>query len=187
MERLMETLNYPVVVYLHGNSSQESRCGLYNVLANLNFHVLALDYRGYGDSNGSPTESGIIEDAVEIFNYARSRSGGNLVFLWGHSLGTAVATAAAMHLSESGSPPVGLILESPFNNLLDVVTYHPFAAPFRWLPWFNRTVLQPLHRSGLDMSSDRRIKKCVCLRLSRNCVFSKYCNDFSKFDKKFGV
>lgn len=70
-----------------------------------------------------------------------------------------IATATAKELSETGSPPVGLILESPFNNLLDVVTYHPFATPFRWLPWFNRTVLKPLHRSGLNMSSDYRITK----------------------------
>lgn len=165
MERLMETLNYPVIVYLHGNSfdrSQPSRCGLYNLLTSLNFHVLALDYRGYGDSNGSPTENGVIEDAKEIFNYAKSHSGQNHVFLWGHSMGTAIATATAKELSETGSPPVGLILESPFNNLLDVVTYHPFATPFRWLPWFNRTVLKPLHRSGLNMSSDYRITKVSC-------------------------
>uniref|UniRef100_A0A915PNI9 Serine aminopeptidase S33 domain-containing protein n=1 Tax=Setaria digitata TaxID=48799 RepID=A0A915PNI9_9BILA len=165
MELLMETLNYPIIVYFHGNSfdrSHPTRCGLYNLLTGMGFHVLALDYRGYGDSNGSPSESGLIEDAKEIFRYAKSHSGSSNIYLWGHSMGTAVATAAAMELSENGSTPAGLILESPFNNLHDVVTHHPYALPFRWLPWFEKMVLKPLDRCGLDMSTDYRITKVDC-------------------------
>ncbi|EFO17202.2 hypothetical protein LOAG_11300 [Loa loa] len=165
MERLMATSDNPVIIYLHGNSfdrSQSSRCGLYNLLANMGFHVLALDYRGYGDSNGSPSEHGLIEDAKEIFRYARSHSSSNNIYLWGHSMGTAIATAAAMQFSEKGSPPAGLILESPFNNLNDAVTHHPYTIPFRWLPWFKKMVLESLDRSGLDMSTDYRITKVNC-------------------------
>ncbi|VDM11198.1 unnamed protein product [Wuchereria bancrofti] len=165
MELLMAAANNSVIVYLHGNSfdrSQSTRCGLYNLLANMGFHVLALDYRGYGDSNGSPSENGLIEDAKEIFRYARSHSGSNDIYLWGHSMGTAIATAAAMEFSEKGLPPAGLILESPFNNLSDVVTHHPYAIPFRWLPWFKNMVLESLDRSGLDMNTDYRITKVDC-------------------------
>ncbi|KAL3984988.1 Alpha/beta hydrolase family protein [Acanthocheilonema viteae] len=164
VELLMEASDNPVIVYLHGNSfdrSQSNRCGLYNVLADIGFHVLALDYRGYGDSNGSPNENGLIEDAKEIFRYARSHSKSD-IYLWGHSIGTAIATAATMEFSEEGSPPTGLILESPFNNLNDVVTHHPYAIPFRWLPWFKKMVLESLERSGLDMNTDYRITKVDC-------------------------
>ncbi|VDK77798.1 unnamed protein product [Litomosoides sigmodontis] len=165
MELLMEASDNPVIVYLHGNSfdrSQSTRCGLYNLLSGMGFHVLALDYRGYGDSNGSPSESGLIEDAKEVFRYARSHSNSSNIYLWGHSIGTAIATAAAKEFSEKGLPPTGLILESPFNNLNDVVTHHPYASPFRWLPWFKTMILESLERSGLDMSTDYRITKVDC-------------------------
>ncbi|VDN06173.1 unnamed protein product [Thelazia callipaeda] len=155
MEHMMETFNYSIIVYLHGNSfdrSQSVRCKLYNVLSALGFHVLAIDYQGYGDSSGYPSEDGLIENAKEIYRYARSHCGSNNIYIWGHSLGTA----------ESGSPPLGLILESPFNNLRDVVANHPFATFFRCLPWFERTVLDSLNRSGLNMSTDVRITKVDC-------------------------
>lgn len=64
-----------------------------------------------------------------------------------------------MEFSERDLPPAGLILESPFNNLVDVVAHHPYAIPFRWLPWFKKMVLESLERSGLDMNTDYRITK----------------------------
>lgn len=69
-----------------------------------------------------------------------------------------------MEFSGKGSPPTGLILESPFNNLADVVTYHPYAAPFRWLPWFKVVVLESLDRSGLVMNTDDRITQYALAR-----------------------
>ncbi|VDP13352.1 unnamed protein product [Onchocerca flexuosa] len=165
MEQELRNLDNPVVIYFHGNSfdrTESSRCGLYNLLARTGFHVLALDYRGYGDSNGWPSEEGLIEDAVEMFIYAKRLSLSTNIFLWGHSMGTAIATALARELSERGLPPAGLILESPFNNLHDVVTYHPYSVPFRWLPWFEKMVLGSLSKSGLDMSTDERITRVDC-------------------------
>lgn len=82
-----------------------------------------------------------------------------------------IATASAMEFSEKGSPPAGLILESPFNNLNDVVTHHPYATPFRWLPWFKKMILESLDRSGLDMSTDYRITKYA---LAKHMYFGIY-------------
>ncbi|VDM29691.1 unnamed protein product [Toxocara canis] len=67
-----------------------------------------------------------------------------------------------MELCESGMAPEGVILEAPFNNLHDAITYHPFSAPFRWLPWFDEILLHPLENSGLNMSSDLRIARITC-------------------------
>ena len=50
-------------------------------------------------------------------------------------------------------------LESPFNNLVDVIKNHPLSRPFRFLPWFENTVIKPLMKAGLNMSSDDRIKR----------------------------
>ncbi|MCP9262801.1 Monoacylglycerol lipase ABHD12 [Dirofilaria immitis] len=196
MEIEMKNLDYPVILYLHGNSfdrSQSTRCGLYNLLTSLGFHVLAFDYRGYGDSSGSPSEAGLIEDAKVMFVYAKQHSLSTNVIIWGHSMGTAIATALALEFT-------GLILESPFNNLRDVVTYHPYAIPFRWLPWFEKMILESLSRSGLEMNTDERITRVDCpililhaeddhiipLRLARklhkNAVIAKRDVTFKKFD-----
>ncbi len=82
---------------------------------------------GYGDSTGHPDEAGIVEDAKRAYLYAREQAPHSAVFVWGHSMGTGVAAKAVQELSEIGMPPDGLVLESPFNNLRDVVLNHPFS------------------------------------------------------------
>ena len=44
---------------------------------------------GYGDSSGSPSEEGLVEDAVSVFKWLKSHTGSMPVYLWGHSLGSA--------------------------------------------------------------------------------------------------
>jgi len=44
---------------------------------------------GYGDSSGSPSEEGLVEDAVSVFRWLKSHTGNAPVYLWGHSLGSA--------------------------------------------------------------------------------------------------
>ena len=81
---------------------------------------------GYGDSTGRPSEAGVVEDAHAIHNYARKMAPTKNVFVWGHSMGTGVASRTVAELSDAGRAPEGLVLESPFNNLRDVITHHPF-------------------------------------------------------------
>lgn len=165
VERALSEPGYDIMVYLHGNTMDRTtthRVQLYNVLSLMDFHVLAIDYRGYGDSDGFPTEIGLTEDAKAVIKYARKLAGKNRLFVWGHSMGTGVATSTVMDLSESGLAPIGLVLESGFNNLRDVIYNHPFVTPFRWLPWFDDVLVKPLLKSGLIMSTDTRIGRVSC-------------------------
>uniref|UniRef100_A0A7E4UVG3 Lysophosphatidylserine lipase ABHD12 n=1 Tax=Panagrellus redivivus TaxID=6233 RepID=A0A7E4UVG3_PANRE len=162
-EALLDAESHGVVVYFHGNSFDRTnahRVDLYNRLADLDFHVLAIDYRGYGDSTGFPSEDGLIEDAHFIYNYARARAPTKNIYVWGHSMGTGVSARFVAELSDLGIPPVGTVLESPFNNLHDVVTHHPLSRPYRWLgERFNRLIVDRWVDSGLVMHSDERIVK----------------------------
>lgn len=158
---------YPVILYAHGNSFDRTidhRCQLYNVLTAMDCQVIAFDYRGYGDSEGSPTEEGIVNDTRIVFEYLRPRVADNLLFVWGHSMGTGVATKLVKDLSDEGRAPHGLILESPFNNLHDAIMNHPFSLLLRWMPdfVFNTFILNPLRSVGLIMDSDKRIADIVC-------------------------
>ncbi|MBN3298749.1 ABD12 lipase, partial [Amia calva] len=95
----------PVIIYLHGNGgtrATDHRVQLIKVLSAAEFHVLALDYRGFGDSTGQPSELGMTTDALHLYRWVKANSGGSPVYLWGHSLGTGVATNAARKLQELG-------------------------------------------------------------------------------------
>lgn len=120
-----------VILYLHGNTASRGsghRVDMYKLLRNLGYHVLALDYRGYGDSDPvSPSEEGVVRDALTVYDYI-SNITSNPIFIWGHSLGTGVATNLVSQLNYMKQMgPRGVILEAPFTNIKDEIRQHPFA------------------------------------------------------------
>lgn len=87
--QLVRENSHGILIYLHGNSFDRTsphRCELYRILSAIDLHVLALDYRGYGDSSGRPTEDGVVADAKAIYDYARSLDPAKPIFVWGHSM-----------------------------------------------------------------------------------------------------
>ena len=125
--------NRPIVIYSHGNDRDRSTQGRVQIcqnLSNLGYHVFAVDYRGYGDSTGVPSETGAVEDIITLHNFIRSYQSTARIYLWGHSLGTGVSTHAAKVLSEFKSPPEGLILEAPFRNIIQAAREYIIAPLF---------------------------------------------------------
>ncbi len=111
------------VIFWHGNGGNLSLW--LDVIAGLRQHglsVLAVDYRGYGASTGSPTERGLYRDAdatMAVFT-ERFRRQRTPVVYWGRSIGSAVAAYAA-----SRHAPDGLVLESPFPDIRAILRNHP--------------------------------------------------------------
>lgn len=117
-----------VVLFMHGNAGNiASRA---DTLAILNqrhrLSVLAFDYRGYGRSEGKPSERGILQDARAARAWLARRTGvaEQDIVLMGRSLGGGVAVDLA---ANDGAR--GLVLASTFTSLPDVGAHH-----FRWLP-----------------------------------------------------
>jgi hypothetical protein len=112
-------------VVSHGNAGNIShRSLLLRSLQRHGFNVLMYDYRGYGRSEGTPTEEGIYKDGRAAYDYAVSLPEVNpeRVILWGTSLGGAVAIDVATHRRAAG-----LILESTFTSAKDVAgIVYPF-------------------------------------------------------------
>ena len=111
------------VVYWHGNGGNLSLW--LDVLVDIRrrgFSVLAVDYRGYGGSEGSPTEKGLYRDAdaVDAYFVKTLRRDGVPTIFWGRSLGCAVASYAASKRS-----PDALVLESPFADLRSLFAGNP--------------------------------------------------------------
>ncbi len=115
----------PVVLIFNGNAGDRSyRARLAAEFVRKRFGVLLFDYRGYGGNLGSPSEAGLLADAVAARRYLDSlpEIDSARIIYFGESLGSGVAAA----LSEK-VPPAALILRSPFPSLVDVGRIHyPF-------------------------------------------------------------
>jgi fermentation-respiration switch protein FrsA (DUF1100 family) len=119
----------PVLLYFHGNGGAlRYRVDRFRALTADGQGLVALSYRGYGGSTGSPTEAGILADAKAAYDFAVSRYPADKLIVWGESLGAGVAVALA-----SEWPVARVILESPFSAAVDIAAAaYPFV-PVRWL------------------------------------------------------
>jgi uncharacterized protein len=89
--------------------------------------LVAVSFRGYAGSSGSPSEAGLLSDAEAAYAFAAQRYAPERIVSWGYSLGTGPAVAlAARHRTAA------LILEAPYTSIADVAAAaFPFA-PVRW-------------------------------------------------------
>jgi pimeloyl-ACP methyl ester carboxylesterase len=116
----------PIVLVAHGRSGNISaRTDLAKALTRSGLGSLMFDYRGYGASEGKPSEEGLYEDSLAAYEWlsARGVTPAKLIVL-GQSLGNAPAARLA-----ANRPVAGLVLVSPFTNLPEAAS-----ARFRWLP-----------------------------------------------------
>lgn len=101
------------VVFFHGNSGNLSEWAYHLAqIRRRGFHVAALDYRGYGNSSGSPSEQGVYRDIDAFVRYFQNQMRSEWprpMLYWGRSLGGPIAAYAATR-----QKPDGLILESTF-------------------------------------------------------------------------
>ena len=108
---------YPTIIYFHGNAGHLGyRAAKYSALAEAGFGVVALSYRGFGTSEGTPTEQGLYHDARSALNYAMGERGLPItrILLYGESLGSGIAVQMATEY-----PVAGLILEAPYTSILN--------------------------------------------------------------------
>lgn len=109
-----------VMLYLHGNGINiGANVTQANHFHQLGFSVLLIDYRGYGRSDGEfPTESTVYQDAQIAWNYlVRERQvNPKRIFIYGHSLGGAIAIDLAVQHPETA----GLIVESSFTSMQEM-------------------------------------------------------------------
>lgn len=73
------------------------RVELCSNLAEMGYQVFALDYRGYGDSTGSPTEDGVVHDVIKLYELVRSYNDQARIIFYGHSLGCGLVETSYQH------------------------------------------------------------------------------------------
>ena len=123
--------NKPVVLFSHGNAGNISH-RLENIreLLRYGIPVFIFDYRGYGKSEGSPSETGLYRDGVAAYDFLiRERHvQAESIVLFGRSLGAAVAVHVARQRKVRS-----LILESAFTSTRDMAKAIPLFLPFSFL------------------------------------------------------
>ena len=118
------------VVYFHGNGGNLSVWSdVFVGLWREGFDVLAIDYRGYGLSTGTPSELGLYRDVDATLRFvdSRSRAESRPLIYWGRSLGTVMAAYAA-----SQRAPDGIVLESGFPSMRSVLETNPVMWTLSW-------------------------------------------------------
>lgn len=113
----------PVFLYFHGNGgSLRYRVPRFENLTVDGSGLVALSYRGYGGSGGSPSEEGLLADADAAYAYARAQYPAAKLVVWGESLGSGVAVALA-----TKNKVDALILEAPYTSTADIAfAAYPF-------------------------------------------------------------
>jgi abhydrolase domain-containing protein 12 len=94
-------------------------------------HVLTFDYRGFGKSTGSPSETGLVIDALAVVDWAMNVAGisPSQILIFGQSMGTAVSIAVSKHLAVQDPPIVfaGTVLVAPFVDVATLVSTYRVA------------------------------------------------------------
>eukprot|EP00930_Biecheleria_cincta_P048853 TRINITY_DN34110_c0_g1_i1.p1 TRINITY_DN34110_c0_g1~~TRINITY_DN34110_c0_g1_i1.p1 ORF type:complete len:319 (-),score=24.93 TRINITY_DN34110_c0_g1_i1:12-968(-) len=134
------------ILYLHGNAGNIAvahRVELYKLLARLSCDVIAVDYAGFGFSDGRwPDEETATQDALAILDTLQNENG--KVIVWAHSLGTGIVTSALAKMidrQKDGSRallPKGVNLEAPFTSVPHVA--------ISFISWLPTAVLGPVSR-----------------------------------------
>ncbi len=107
---------YPTIIYFHGNAGHlGDRAYKFAAMAKAGFGVLALSYRGYGASGGTPSEAGLYEDARAAVAFAKEHLAilPESIILYGESLGSGVAVHTA-----AVQPVAMVVLEAPYTSVM---------------------------------------------------------------------
>jgi fermentation-respiration switch protein FrsA (DUF1100 family) len=122
---------HATLLFLHGNAGNIShRLDSLRIFHRLGLSVLIFDYRGYGQSEGSPSEEGLERDARAAWEHLTRVRGvaPESIVVFGRSMGAALAAGLAAE-----QRPAALIIESAFTSVPDLAAQHYWWVPARSL------------------------------------------------------
>ena len=143
----------PLVIFCHGNAELiDQQAAIAHGYHRLGCHVLLVEYRGYGRSDGSPTQKKITKDLVQAYDAAvqRPEVDSQRVVFHGRSVGTGAACSLATERT-----PAALILRSPFRSAAAMAARFGILRPFVLDPFDNEAVLKKFDGPVLIMHGDR--------------------------------
>ncbi len=140
-----------LVIYFHGNNSNVShQIDQIKAISDCQVSVLVIEYRGYGKSQGIPSENGLYLDSEAAWQYATDHLGAtsNKTIIHGRSLGGGVASYLSAKIQ-----PAGLILESTYTSI-------PEAGRDKY-PWLPIKLLIKTSLDTLSRLPKINAKRCI--------------------------
>ena len=105
----------PTLLYFHGNAGGlHMFTGPLDYLNKHDFHVIAIEYRGYPDAPSGASQTAIVSDGVALYDFVKKTRPHHPIVMWGWSLGSGIATQVAAKRN-----PTALVLEAPFTGVVD--------------------------------------------------------------------
>ena len=145
-------LGRPVILFFPGNAgNRRFRIAELKQLSQLNADVFLIDYRGYGDNSGVPSEENFAQDARAVWDHLTENESiaPMRILILGESLGGGVAVRLVHELLQEEIEPGGLFLKTTFSSLVDVAQTH--------YPWIPCSLLM-----SERYPSDRKIGELTC-------------------------
>ncbi|KAH9950624.1 Alpha/Beta hydrolase protein [Amylocystis lapponica] len=152
----------PTVLYLHGAAGTRAtnwRIQHYSTwTSRMRVNMFVIDYRGFGDSTGTPTEDGLASDAYAAWDWLMAHGARpEDVLVVGHSLGTGIASKLVARLARENVKPRGVALLAPFSSVTTLVeTYDvlgfPILQPLQSFAW-SRKLMTKLVVDAFDTLS----------------------------------
>jgi len=136
----------PLLIFFHGNAGNiTERAPEAIEMARRGISVLLFDWRGYGKSEGAPSESGLFDDALAAYDFGRTKTNGDIV-LYGESLGGPYAAYVATKRKARC-----VVIENSFPSLAAIgnALYRPL--PLGVFAPFALTTTRWLNQSGLPV------------------------------------
>ncbi|MDA0129068.1 MARTX multifunctional-autoprocessing repeats-in-toxin holotoxin RtxA [Vibrio sp. MarTm2] len=122
-----------VVLFLHGSgsSAEEQASEIRSHYQKQGIDMLAVNLRGYGESDGGPSEKGLYQDARTMFNYLVNDKGidPSNIIIHGYSMGGPIAADLARYAAQNGQAVSGLLLDRPMPSMTKAITAHEVANP----------------------------------------------------------
>lgn len=120
-DNIPEATDKKVVLFLHGSNSptEKQSSSFYHYYNQQGIDMLAINMRGFGESDGSPTEQGMYADAQTMFRYLVNDKGidPKNIIIHGYSMGAPIAAKLASDISANGQHIAGLFLDRPMPSM----------------------------------------------------------------------
>lgn len=155
----------PTIIFFHGNAGNIGARlpNAQKMFSQLQANILMVEYRGYGDSdNVKPTEQGLKLDAEGALKFIQSHPeiDSDRIFVFGRSLGGAVAFHLAEYAEQNQRPLAGIMVENTFLSISKMVDQlMPYFAPFKFLVlrinWNSELIAPVVKAPVLYLAGDR--------------------------------
>ena len=122
-----------VVLFVHGSgsSAEEQASAIRNHYQKQGIDMLAVNMRGYGESDGGPSEKGLYRDARTMFRYLVNDKGidPSNIIIHGYSMGGPIAADLARYAAQNNQAVSGLLLDRPMPSMTKAITAHEVVNP----------------------------------------------------------